>query len=69
MTVAVYRKPSGGFIRARYGFQGLALPVAAPNGVRQPGSLRAVGVHGAARAANGISPATRARAAVSAAIR
>ena len=69
VRVAVYRKPSGGFIRACYGFQDLELPVAAPNGVRRPGTLRAVGAHGAATAANGVSPATRARASVSAVIR
>lgn len=60
-SVAVNRKPFGGFIRAGNGFQSLALPVTAPNGVRRRRTFAALGKCLLAGAAADSSPASAAK--------
>lgn len=59
--MAVTGKPSGGFVRACSGFQSVALPVAAPDGVRWRGSFLAMGARGDTRADAGNLPSARAK--------
>ena len=57
MKMAVNGKPPGGFVRACNGFQSVALPVSAPDGVRRRRTFLAMGAGGAASADTGNRPA------------
>lgn len=61
MRIAANRKPFGGPPRARDGFQSLALPVCAPNGVRRRSAFLALGARRVKGIATGTSPAAAAR--------